>query len=179
LELTHILDCGSIFTTVKPGMVGAHLQVVGRTSLELRRGKKVEYLDIPRRIVLKWRFKWFTMENHNKSLPTRSGRQPDVRVPSWIEALTDSEVAEAKVLLAKIAGLKDRGLTVEAVVIDFVFKNIQPLKDRFYPTYVYNSVRDPFRVTNKPISEENILSRVEMMLRVSIVNVSALRSYSA
>jgi hypothetical protein len=64
------------------------------------------------------------MENHNKSLSACSERQPNVRVPSWIEAPTDSEVAKAKMLLAKIAGLKDRGLIAKVVVIDFVFKNI-------------------------------------------------------
>jgi hypothetical protein len=53
-----------------------------------------------------------------------------VHVPSWIEAPTDSEVAEAKILLAEIAGLKDKGLATEAVVIDLAFKNIQPPKDR-------------------------------------------------
>jgi hypothetical protein len=42
-----------------------------------------------------------------------------------------------------IANLKDRGLTAEAVVIDFVFKNIQPLKDRVHPTYLYTGVKDP------------------------------------
>jgi hypothetical protein len=47
-----------------------------------------------------------------------------VLMPSWIEAPTDSEVAEAKILLVEIAGLKDRGLTAEAVVIDIVFQNI-------------------------------------------------------
>jgi hypothetical protein len=39
-------------------------------------------------------------------------------------------------LLAEICSLKDRGLTAEVVVPDFVFKNIQPLKDRVYPTYL-------------------------------------------
>jgi hypothetical protein len=91
------------------------------------------------------------MENHNKSLPARSGRQPDVCVPSWIEAPTDSEVAETKVLMAEIVVLKDRGQTIEAVVIDFVFKNIQPLKDKVHTAYVYTRVRDPSRVINKPI----------------------------
>jgi hypothetical protein len=62
---------------------------------------------------------------------------------SWIEAPTDLEVAEARVLLAEVANLKDRGLTTEVVVIDFVFKNIQPLKDRVYPTYLYTGVNDP------------------------------------
>jgi hypothetical protein len=33
-------------------------------------------------------------------------------------------VAEAGVLLAKVGVLKERGLTAEAVVADFVFKNI-------------------------------------------------------
>jgi hypothetical protein len=56
-----------------------------------------------------------------------------VRVPSWIEAPTNFEVVEANILLAEIAGLKDRGLTAEDVVIDFVFKNIEPLKDRVHP----------------------------------------------
>jgi hypothetical protein len=83
------------------------------------------------------------MENHNNSLPAHARRQPDVRVPSWIEAPTDSKVAEAKILLVEIAGLKDRGLTTEAVVIDFVFKNIQLLKDRVHFVYVYTGVRCP------------------------------------
>jgi hypothetical protein len=47
-----------------------------------------------------------------------------VRVTSWIEAPTDSEVAKVKMLLAEIASLKDRCLIAEVVVIDFDFKNI-------------------------------------------------------
>jgi hypothetical protein len=164
----------------KPAMAGGQHQVVGGASLELRWGRKVEYLDIPLKDNIKqWRIEWFTMENHNKSLPTHSRRQPDVHVPSWIEAPTDSEVAEVKVLLAEIAGLKDRGLTAEAVVIDFLLKSIQPLKDRVYPAYVYTGVRDLSRVSDKIISEEDILSLVEMMLRGAVVNVSAPRSYFA
>jgi hypothetical protein len=79
------------------------------------------------------------MENHNKSLPPRSGRYPDVRMPSWTESPTSSEVPESKVLLVEICSLKDKGLTAEAVVTDFVFKNIQPLKDRVYLAYLKGS----------------------------------------
>jgi hypothetical protein len=46
-------------------------------------------------------------------------------------------VAEAGALLAEVGLLKERALTAEAVVADFVFKNIQPLKDRAYPAYLY------------------------------------------
>jgi hypothetical protein len=98
----------------------------------------VEYLDIPLKDGIKrWRLEWFIMENHGKSLPPRSGRQPDVCTRRWVESPTFSEITEAKVLLDEICSLKDRGLTVEAVVTDFVFKNIQPLKDRVYPAYLY------------------------------------------
>jgi hypothetical protein len=48
-------------------------------------------------------------------------------VPNWIEGPIDAEVSEAWILQIEIANLKDRGLTTEAVVIDFVFKNIVTL----------------------------------------------------
>jgi hypothetical protein len=44
--------------------------------------------------------------------------------------------------------LKERGLTAEAVVAYFVFKNIQPLKDRAYPAYLYSGFTNSTRVTN-------------------------------
>jgi hypothetical protein len=111
---------------------------VGRgASLEMRRGRKTEYLEIPLKDSIKgWRLEWFIVGNYGNSLPSRSGRQPDVRTPSWTESPTDQEVAEAGVLLAEVGLLKERGLTAEAVVTDFVFKNIQPLKDRAYPAYL-------------------------------------------
>jgi hypothetical protein len=63
----------------RPGMAGGQHQLVGDASLELHRGRKAEYLDIPLKDNIKgWCFEWFTMENHKKSLPARSGRQPDV-----------------------------------------------------------------------------------------------------
>jgi hypothetical protein len=118
------------------------------------------------------------MENPNKSLPPRSGRQPDVRTPNWTEAPTDSELAESRVLLAEICALKDRGLTAEAVVADFVFKNIQALKERVYPAYLYTGINDPTRITNKRIPKEDILSQIDLMLRGKISNVGAPLSYS-
>jgi hypothetical protein len=168
-----------VLVPLQTGNGGGQHQVVGGASLELCRGRKAEYLDIPLKDNIKgWRFALFTMENHNKSLSACSRRQPHVLVPSWIKAPTDSEVVEAKILLAEVARLKDRGLTAKAVVIAFVFKNIQPLKDRVHPVYVYTGVRDPSQKIDKQISEENTLSRVDMMLRGVVVNVGAPRSYS-
>jgi hypothetical protein len=66
--------------------------------------------------------------HHGKPLqisPPRSGRQPDVRTPSWIESPTFSEIAEAKVLLAEICSLKDGGLTAE-LLTSFAKKTFNP-----------------------------------------------------
>ena len=58
-------------------MAGGQHQLVGGASLELRWGRKVEYLDIPLKDIIKgWCLDWFTMENHNKSLPLDQGGNP-------------------------------------------------------------------------------------------------------
>jgi hypothetical protein len=75
--------------------------------------------------------------------------------------------------------LKDKGLTVEAMVADFVFKNIQPLKDGAYPAYLYSGVNDSTRVTNRKIPAEDLLSRLDMILRGRVSNVGAPVAYSA
>jgi hypothetical protein len=163
----------------RPGMAGGQHQLVGDASLELRRGRKVEYLGIPLKDNIKgWRLEWFIVENHCKSLPPRSGRQPDVRTPSWIEPPTPSEITEARVLLVEVCLLKDRGLTAKSMVADFIFKNIQPLKDRAYPAYLYSGVNDSTRATNRKIPTEDLMSRPDMILRGRVSNVGAPVAYS-
>jgi hypothetical protein len=55
-------------------MAGGQHQLVGDTSLELHRGRKVEYLNIPLKDSIKgWRLEWFIVENHCKSLPLGQG----------------------------------------------------------------------------------------------------------
>jgi hypothetical protein len=75
--------------------------------------------------------------------------------------------------------LKDRGLIVEAVVADLVFNNIQPLKDRAYPAYLYSGINDSTRVTNKRIPTEDLVSQLDMILRGRVPNVGAPVAYFA
>jgi hypothetical protein len=152
----------------------------GGASLEMRRGRKTDYLEIPLKDSIKgWRLEWFIVENHGNSLPPRSGRQPNVRTPSWTESPMDQEVAEAGALLAEVGLLKERGLTAEAVVADFIFKNIQPLKDRAYPAYLYRGLADSTRVANRRIPAVDLVNRLEMILRGKVSNVGAPVAYSA
>jgi hypothetical protein len=164
----------------RPGMAGGQHQLVGGASLEMHRGRKTDYLDIPLKDSIKgWCLEWFIMENHGNSLPPRSGRQPDVRTSSWTESPTDQEVAEAGALLAEVGLLKERGMTAEAVVADFVFKNIQPLKDRAYLAYQYRGLADSTRGTHRRIPAVDLVSRLEMILRDKVSNIGAPVAYSA
>jgi hypothetical protein len=55
-------------------MAGGQHQLVGGASLEMHRGRKTEYLDIPLKDSNKgWRLEWFIVENHGKSLPLGQG----------------------------------------------------------------------------------------------------------
>jgi hypothetical protein len=49
-------------------MAGGQHQLVGGDSLELRRGRRTEYLDIPLKDSINgWLLEWFIVENHCKS----------------------------------------------------------------------------------------------------------------
>ena len=75
--------------------------------------------------------------------------------------------------------MKERGLTAEAVVVDFVFRNIQPLKDRAYLAYLYSGVTDSTRVIDRKIPTEDLMSRLDMIMRGKVSNVGASVAYSA
>jgi hypothetical protein len=164
----------------RPGMSEGHHHLVGGASLEMRRGRKTEYLDIPLKDSIKgWLLELVYCRESWQVPPPQSGRQPDVRAPSWTESPTDLEITESKVLHAEIGLLKERGLTAEAVVVDIVFKKIQPMKDRAYPVYLYSGVTDSTRVTNKRIPAVDLVSRLEMILRGRVSNIGAPIAYSA
>jgi hypothetical protein len=58
----------------RPGMAGGQHQLVGGASLEMRSGRKTEYLDIPLKDSIKgWHLEWSIMENHGNSLPHGQG----------------------------------------------------------------------------------------------------------
>jgi hypothetical protein len=65
------------------------------------------------------------------------------------------------------------------MVADFIFKNIQPLKDRAYPAYLYSGVNDSTRVTNRKIPTKDLMSRLDMILRGRVSNAGAPGAYSA
>jgi hypothetical protein len=53
------------------------------------------------------------------------------------------------------------------------------LKDRAYPAYLYSGINDSTRVIKKKIPTEDLVSRLEMILRGRVSNVGAPIAYSA
>jgi hypothetical protein len=70
-------------------------------------------------------------------------------------------------------------MTAEAVVANFIFKNIQPLKDRAYPTYLYSGINDSTRVTNRRIPTKDLMSQLDMIMRDRVSNAGAPVAYYA
>jgi hypothetical protein len=70
LGFSSISDSGGTSIIVGPGWLGQH-QLVGGASLELRRGRKIDYLDIPIKDSIKGRrLEWFIVENHGNPSPS-------------------------------------------------------------------------------------------------------------
>jgi hypothetical protein len=69
-------------------MAGGQHQLVGGASLEMRRGRKMEYLDILLKDSIKgWRLEWFIVENHGKSLPLGQGDSRTCTLPVGLSLL--------------------------------------------------------------------------------------------
>lgn len=155
-------------------------QMIGGASLEMRKDRRSVYLNSNLKDTNKgWHAEWFVMVNHHDSIPSPSGQKPDLETKAWEEAPTEEEMVEVNALLKEIQALKDKGLTAHAVVIDFVFHNIQPLKERMYPAYYYTGLKDPTRETDRDFSEDEVRARVQSILKGAVYNEGSPRAYSA
>jgi hypothetical protein len=66
-----------------------------------------------------------------------------MRLASRVEEQTDFESTEITALMNETASLKGEDLIAQAVVIDFMYYNIQSLKGQVYPAYLYSQWYDP------------------------------------
>jgi len=104
-------------------LVGAN---IGGAGLQLRQWKEKVY--IPYKLsnkVIDWKPKWLYIENQSETLPVITPGPP-VRQPEWNEKLVDdSQIPE---LLARIASLRQKHTSGDAVVFDWMKRRIQPLQ---------------------------------------------------
>jgi len=102
------------------------LDVVGGTGLQLRQRKDRIYIPYSlSNKVIEWKPKWFYVENQWESVPVITPGPP-IQWPEWNKKLVDeSQLPE---LLARIADLRQKNVTGEAVMFDWMKRRIQPLQ---------------------------------------------------
>ena len=101
------------------------LDVVGGEGLQLRQRKDRVYIPYSlSNKVIEWNPKWFYVENQWESVPAITPGPP-IQCPEWNKKPVDE--GQLPELLARIADLRQKNMTREAVMFDWMKKRIQPL----------------------------------------------------
>ena len=88
---------------------------------------------------------------------------PPIQWPEWNKKpVVESQIPE---LLEQIAILRKNNLTGEAVVFDWMKRRSQPLQARETLGFQYRGTADSSRYSKEEISDGEILSRVQRLLR--------------
>ena len=97
-------------------------------SLQLRQMKDRVYIPYSlSNKVIEWKPKWFYIGNQWESCPAITPGPP-IQWPEWNKKpVDDSQISE---LLARIADLRQKNVTGEAVMFDWMKRRIQPLQTR-------------------------------------------------
>ena len=99
--------------------------------------------------VINWKPKWLYIENQWETLPAVT-LGPPTRRPEWNKKLVDnSQISE---LLDRIVRLRQKRITGEAVVFDWLKRRIQPLQARETFGFQYQGTTDPSRFSEEEIS---------------------------
>ena len=101
---------------LKPQPDSYVLDVIGSAGLQLRQGKDKVY--IPYKLsnkVIHWEPKWLYVENQWESIPAII-LGPPIQWPEWNKKPVDS--SQVSELLARIADLRQKNVTGEAVMFD-------------------------------------------------------------
>ena len=107
--------------------------------------------------VINWKPNWFYVENQWESVPVIT-LGPPIQWPKWNKKpVNDSQIPE---LLSRIADLRQRNLTGEAIVFNWMKRRVQPLQARETFGFQYQGTTDSSRFLEEEISDE-VFSRIQ------------------
>ena len=89
--------------------------------------------------------------------------RPPIQWPEWNKKPVDE--SQIPKLLERIAILRKNNLTGEAIMFDWMRRRIQSLQARETLGFQYQGTADSSRYSEEEISDEEILSRVQRLLR--------------
>ena len=96
--------------------------------------------------VIDWKPKWLYIENQSETLPAITSGAP-IQWPEWNKKPVDnSQVPE---FLSRIAELRQKNLTGEAIVFDWMKRRIQPLQARETFSFQYQGTTDSSRFSEE------------------------------
>jgi len=102
------------------------------------------------------------IENHGETLLVITPSLP-IQRPEWNKKLVDdSQIPE---LLDRIASLRQKNITGDAVVFDYVKRRIQPLQAQETLGFEYQGTSDPSRYLQEEISNGEVFSEVRRLLK--------------
>lgn len=107
--------------------------------------------------VIDWKDFWFYVENQTPALPDRILGPPTPKA-SWNPK--GQNLAQINDLIGKIEHLKKKGLTGTSVMMNWIYRRIQPLQHRANFGFLYAGDDDPGHLTIDKITEADALHRV-------------------
>ena len=89
-------------------------------------------------------------------VPERVAGAPQVQ-ESWSSKGPGGKQVES--ILRVIATVKNKGVTGDHVVFSFISRRVQPLQLRKLPTFRYEGIQDPTRMSPEPMSQSEVVKR--------------------
>ena len=117
--------------------------------------------------------------NPSPSLRADDGHQPVVK-ESWTSLPTAEEMVQVDALVKKLAVCKSEGVNGVRVVINFLHRRVQPIKDRVHPATEYTGRGDPTRESSEPWEGTELYSRVVSLFSsdVDVLGAERLQGHS-
>ena len=99
---------------------------------------------------------------------------------SWTSLPTAKEMVQVNILVKKLAVCRSEGVNGVRVVINFLGRRVQPIKDRVHPATEYTGRGGPTRESSEPWQGMELLSRVVSLFHpdVDVLNAKRPKGYS-
>ena len=105
---------------------------------------------------------WFFIENRLGSFPSITLGAP-IQWPEWNKKPVDE--SQIPQIFERIAILRQNMLTGEAIMFDWMKRRIQPLQALESLGFQYQGMTDSSRLLEEEISDEEVFSRIQRLLK--------------
>ncbi|XP_034606661.2 uncharacterized protein [Setaria viridis] len=136
----------------KPQPSAQWMEVFGGAGFQLRNsGAYIEYNLTDSHG--EWKKRWFYIGNHDPRLPVVTGHTPK-HAENWVSESEDTPKLDH--LMQQITELKALSLTEINVAASFLKRRVQPLQQRAHSGSEYAGLKDPSRMSDEDISDDDV-----------------------